>query len=257
MKEARKLKMVERYLYGKMSVSEQAEFETLIEQDQTWYQFIERYKMVSEAIEYNLEKELIEEMTEQDMNLRLQQQTVAIRQLPLSVPQLVGMAAALMILLVALIWYGQSNYSNNALAEKYYQSPISSLSRLPTAGFAGNFADGISAFTNENWPEAIDNFAKIPASSSQYQEAQFYLGHAYYNIQDYPSALSVFETLEESDNIHEAAIEWMIILSKLKAGDRKKIILEQLDSILKNSNHPYFNNASQLKSNLESFWRLF
>ncbi|GJM35862.1 MAG: hypothetical protein DHS20C18_48630 [Saprospiraceae bacterium] len=151
--------------------------------------------------------------------------------------------------LVVAFFYGKSNYSNTALAQKYFLMPAD-------PSVAGNqdattFASGIEAFfNNQNYEQAASLFSSIADSSDYAIQAQYFTAHADFLNHNYEKALTEFTQLSgQKDNYppdQQQRIEWNTMISRLAKGEEISSLPSQW------SESP---QGQALNRDLRSVWR--
>lgn len=144
--------------------------------------------------------------------------------------------AASFLLLVAVggNWYSGNNYSNAALAGKYYKV-------APTANTLGGAAE------RETYLEQFDE------------------AHQQLNTGDYPAAAGGFEALasqippenfsDQDLKYYQDNIDWNLIIARLGAGSTIGDFDMRLKRITQDTEHTYYKQAVALEEDLNSFWR--
>lgn len=154
----------------------------------------------------------------------------------------------------------QKNYM--ALAQSSYQLP-DNLTDVSLRG--GNQATGKSLldqsfhfFDNKNWDDAITELSKIDASKNpdEFDVAQEYLAHAYFNAGDYLKAADYFQNFSQNDFIIDKdQMEWYLLLCYITQYDETSIRSKTdvlFKKILDTSNqHKFIRQAKALKAEIE------
>ena len=255
MNETEKLKKFEKYLSGKLKKQEQIHFQEKLDSDPDWQGFAERYQVMKDAVEYNLEKELRKDMLQWSEDEIPAPVITKYRNTTQWVYQMAAVAASIVILIMGGFWYHQRNFSDQALTAKYYQVPLSPISRTTTPNQATNYQQGMDAFSKQNWQSAINYFSEVSPSATNYDEAQFFKGHAHFQIGEFATSLSCFQTVHAGNSVRQEAIDWLIILCHLNT-DNKDLITERLQAIIENETHGYRDAAISLNKDLQSIWRI-
>ncbi len=270
---------IDAYLDEELSAEERTEFESALAQDVQLQEELNTHRLEREAVLLMLQQDFktkiktwrAEESQESTSTTQaeapkeakvvdLQKKTPAKR---VSLIRRLSIAASLLLLIGfgASIWNGQ-NYSNSALADNYYMLADTGGDKGGTASVEADFQTGLTAFVNEkNYTRAIAAFEKIPTNSPQYIEAQYYLGHAFYQSKNYNEAAKKFEMVLSNDSLpaflNRTKIEWNQILALLAAGQTDATFEQKLNKIATDGQAPFKQKAQELQTEMNSIWRNF
>ena len=103
------------------------------------------------------------------------------------------------------------------------------------------------AFADGDYPQTLALLAQT--DSAQAQSAAFLAAHALFRLKRFDEAEARFaELMDRNSRQYKFQSEWGLLMCRL-AGlpDEKKAFHDQLDAILKQKDHPYFNQAEALK----------
>ena len=174
-------------------------------------------------------------------------------------------ASFLLIVSTATLWYANSNYSNKAIGDTYFQEVAE-----PTFGGNGYMGPDSSgsintqkiitevqnALNESDFQKAIDLLDQVPPQNPLFPQAVLNSGYHSLKIGDYRKAISDFERyldLKEVENKDRA--EWFLLLAMVHSKVDDELILNKLDSIRNNKEHFFQNNVEQLAKDFNSFWR--
>lgn len=89
-------------------------------------------------------------------------------------------------------------------------------------------------------------------------KARYFLGHSYYQDGQYEEAARIFRLLAFTRDFRfEEDAEWFTVISLLAGKADRSRILGALQPILAKENHPYYQEALQLRGKIRGFaWRL-
>lgn len=170
--------------------------------------------------------------------------------------RLLSLAASVLVLVVAGFWYAQSNFSNEALSTNNYL-----VADIPGTMGGNNTADatfqeGLNAFwVQKDLATAKSIFEKIPSTNLDFISAQYFLGHIAFQEQDYPKAIQQYQQVLSANQlpnfINSDKLTWNLLLARLGAGEN---INTELTTILRNENSPLYEQARQLKAQMNGFW---
>ena len=255
MTDAERIEIYERYLSDEVSLEEKAAFEITIQEDRNWQTWIARYRMMSQAIEYQAEKDLHQEMRGWQSKQVISEPIL--KTFPLTKRfwyRGFSIAASLMILLLSGFWYLHRHYSDSALVDAYYQLPLNPGIRSTDATSKDDFALGMIALYRDDWKEAIRRFSAITETHTEYQLSRYYLGHANFNDRQYAKALDFFAGLDGVNLPQSPTVDWMIALTHVRLNE-DQLAMDQLDKIISMEDHPYQAKAFRFLTDLHNFWR--
>ncbi|HFA52073.1 MAG TPA: hypothetical protein ENJ95_23905 [Bacteroidetes bacterium] len=159
-------------------------------------------------------------------------------------------AAVLLLAGAGLLWYANSQYKNELLADAYYIEPNLSPAR---GNGNGNLADQAAyAFESGNIEEAIRLAASADPGSSYFQDAQHILGHAYLKNGQFDLAVKAFEKVTNPEWADDS--DWHRALALLAAGrtdEAEKLLVD----ISNKNEEGYGKRADKLLDKLKSGWR--
>jgi hypothetical protein len=143
-------------------------------------------------------------------------------------------AGFLLLLAVGGNWYSQSNYSNTALAGKYYKV-------TPTGNTLG--ADTEREAYLEKFDQAHQDLKadKHAAAASVFEQLA---------TQAPPASFS-----DEDLKYYQDNIDWNLIIARLGAGSTTGDFDLRLNRITQDPDHTYYKQAVALQEDLGSFWR--
>ena len=250
---------VEAYLSKSMTPEEQGTFEGQMKVDKKLKRTVLNHVLANEAIGLPIEDRIARKLK----NLETNRKKIAIPPTPqIAWKRWISVAASLLFFIFAgtLFWSNQT-FSTQALANDFYET--STLPSIRSEGATNQqWNQGILAFSKNEYDKAITNLLEIPTTDLNYLEAQYILGHAYWQKGNYAKADSYFSSLLAQSNIptsiDKQELEWNRLLSVLnnKGADSSEF-KATLSTIKSNSNHPYYQQAQELSQKLNSFWRNF
>lgn len=168
-----------------------------------------------------------------------------------------AVAAGFLMLIAALAFlYGRQQYSDQNLFAQQYESP--NWSPIRGADIATEKYDqAVAAIQGGNRAKAMELLEGISSAEGVYANAQYTLGHLQLEGQQAGDAIQTFETLQDlKDKRYQENVEWFLALAHLQAGN-ETLTYRHLGVILQNQQHPYYTDALNLQSRLQSFWRRF
>ncbi len=231
---------IEQYLSNEMSDADKARFEKRIAQDQALHNEVHAYRQLLGGFGAVKQQEFHKQVQGWEQEL----------QTPKTPPRRLWLrwAAAAAILLLPLFWWLlQSQPNPPQLALQAYHSPILPINRLPKPQ-QSDFQKGIQALQQEKQKEAIHLLKSIPDYDPNYVIAQYYLGHAYFQQQQYRQAVDIFANVVDwKDDRFSKQAEWFKVLARI--ADEQDFKAE-LNKLLTDKLHPYQPQAAVLAEKL-------
>lgn len=245
------IERIENYLAGELPAGERAAFEQELQSNDELRQALELYRIGEQAIELevenNLRRELQKWAAEDAAGQVVERQTGA---------RIVSMrtnwvrwaaAAAVFAGAIFFVWFWVNRQpSDEALfAQNYELAPPPAF--RSAVGDEHPLAQGFEAYENENYQAAADFFQTISAENERFAEAQFYLGHAAVQLENYDLAISSFDrSAKAGDEKYREKAEWNLLLAYLaahRAGEEFEALLRKLAG---DENHSFHAQAQTL-----------
>ena len=154
--------------------------------------------------------------------------------------------AASVILLIGITYFIARSFGMPHLAKKYYAAPLAQIQRSDASPEDSLYQNGMKAFTNKEWSDAINYFSLIEKSYPHYARSFYYLAHAYIGKKKYDKALAIFEDPIFKQGQFEQQAEWNKILIKMFLDYPKDEIISDLNQIANNQDHLYRDKAKEL-----------
>jgi hypothetical protein len=139
-----------------------------------------------------------------------------------------------------------------ALATRYLPDPTFSKLRRTTVDTAASpYRQAQRAFEAGDYRRTIGLLAQT--DSTQQQSAAFLSAHALFRLQRFAEAEAQFARLVEGNSRqYRFASEWAVLMCRLADfANHHKEARQQLDSILNNPEHPYYEQAKQLRQKMK------
>lgn len=273
-KESTNLDLITKYLDGEIPEEALQAFNKAMEQEDfleeaTFYQDMvtavrsegakEQDKLLEEVDLSNINQDIRAKLVAQNKRLT-QHKTGATGAAKVSrlvpIRRLLSLAASVLVLVVAGFWYAKSNFSTTALSTNNYLA-----ADIPGTMGGNNttnvtFQEGLNAFwVQKDLATAKTIFEKIPSTNLEFVEAQYFLGHIAFKEQDYPKAIQQYQQVLSANQlpnfINRDKLTWNLLLARLGTGEN---IDTELTTILENENSPLYEQAKQLKAQMNSFW---
>ncbi len=138
-----------------------------------------------------------------------------------------------------------------AEARLHFQEPVlSDIRRANTDSVAGLFRQAQAAYAAADYRRTLDLLAQT--DSTRMQSATFLEAHALFHLNRFAEAEARFETLvAQNSRQFRYPAEWGLLICRLASfPEREQVFQQQLDALLDNPQHPYFEQAKNLKSAL-------
>lgn len=241
---------IESYLEGTTSSTEKLQFEKDLQEDPDLQQEYQAYLATRVAID----------------DLALDQVRSTVAQIAQQAPEaktfrlsrkVMAMAASFLILVMLMaLLYGRQQYSDQQLFVQQYEAPNWSPIRGSSTA-ATTYDQAIANMQSGNMQNAMDQLASIMPEEDVYVTAQYALAHLQLQTGKGETAIETFSKIAaRNDKRYQETTEWFLTLSYLKTELPAKA-KQQLELILQNQQHPYYQDALVLQKQLASFWRRF
>ncbi len=256
---------IEAYLSGEMNETEATAFDKEIANNEELAAAVDRHLLAHDAIEVMIEDNLRAEMKDWSA-AENKNKTAKIHQIGQKkgssgkVRRLFYSLAAAASVAIVVGFFGLQfsniNYSDDALSAGAYNFDLSATRSTNTD--QNPLATGLTAYENADYAAAIQFFQNIPVANPQYNEAQFYLGHSLYQNKTYDQAINAFQKVINTNDLrYKEAAEWYQVVNYLAAKKQGNEFTTLLNQLVTDEGHPYHNNAVELDTKLNSFWRKF
>ncbi len=268
-----KFEKIEAFIKGKMPPDEMQSFQKKMEADQELAFEVELQRLEWEAMHQLREKDLrnkFKEWNKESAHVKIDSKTDAKNiQLPKTtkirylLPRIAAAAVVLLIFGFGGLYLKSSQYSHLALLEKSYTPPVINSGIKGADPQTDNLTKGIIALDINEYSKAIDILKQIPVNNTNYEKAQFLIGHAHFlkakdnsDSLELDLAIKQFKLVADSGQTHDIVnqAEWYLLMAQLKAEQVDKDFIENLKRIASDKNHNYDSNAKQLLQRMESFW---
>lgn len=245
---------IEAYFEGTMNETESLAFEKELDNDTTLASIMDRHQMANDALEVLIEDNLRSELKamagdEKIKPIATRQKGIRRYLAPLAI-------AASVVLLVGFFSVIQMNaHSNESILNRHYTAYEMPMVR--SGGSTQPLTEGVKAYQAKDYEAAINYFGNIPIEAPLYTKAQFYLGQAFYQNQQYEQALMPFGEIANSDDLElNEKADWYALLAGLAAKQENTTDFKnRLNRIATDKDHSFQNQAQTIQQDLESFWR--
>jgi len=230
---------VEAYFRDEMTEEEIRQFRKDLADNDELHQLFEDYHLAMETIDAQVEDELKTQFKAWQ-SMQGDKNTRSRRIFPL-----VWKIAASLTLIATVAYFifnaKQGLLDHRELALSYYDLPESPGAELGKG--AASWTAGLEAYQNNNFEKAVDNWTKMHELS---QEQEYFLAHAYFNLNQFTDAVSLFKVISEGNGNYSFAADWFLALAYL-ADNQDKAFLDQINKIKQTPNHPYMKDAELLQ----------
>jgi hypothetical protein len=141
--------------------------------------------------------------------------------------------------------------SYRKLAGLFFEEPaLSNFRQVPTDSILSIFSQAQQAYTAGNYQQTLDLLAQT--DSTRRQSATFLRANALFHLGRFAAAEAQFATLvDQNSRQYRYPAEWGMLLCRLaNTPNREQAFRQQLDAILQQPEHPYFEQAKKLKKEI-------
>ena len=261
---------IDAYLDKELSSKEIASFEADLQVDKDLAAAFKVHKAEREAVLLMLKQDYKSQIKEWRSNASDEEEVepAKVVAMPKKEParvrplrRILSIAASILVLFTAgSIFWGSTNYSNNALGEKWYMNADTGGDKGSAASIDASYNEGVNAYFNDkNHQKAITEFSKVNPQSASYIDAQYYLAHANYANENYLMAIKHYNTVLQAAElpayINKDKIRWNRLMAMLENNQLDDNFYKELDTIAQGGQVPFNQKAADLKKQLGSFWR--
>lgn len=159
--------------------------------------------------------------------------------------------AASIVLLMGLGWVGFETFTGqnlDAMYEENYQSYPNTVFTI-TRGDADTSAErnAFVAYESGDFQTAIDHFESLKTNENL-GYVDFYLAQSYLSLENYDTAINLFNKVIETDTVFVQEANWYLALTYLKKDD-KAAAIERLNTLVKKYDYNK-NRANELLEKL-------
>ncbi|MCB0654074.1 MAG: hypothetical protein KDC85_22535 [Saprospiraceae bacterium] len=243
-------KKIEAYLKGELSPGEVSSFETEIAGNEDLAEEVSLHSFENEILNLGVEDDLRNRIKsiQQTANLSSHASSRVISMKKWLIP----LSIAASLLLVIGFFYQNYMVSNEKLVASYYNYSISDL--RGDQALNSVFTDGMKLIEEEKFNEAIQSLEKLTRNENFTIQANYLIGHCYFNLENYGQASNYFQSVfnqNEKAGYYFLDAKWNWLLSELAQGKQGKSFDSALDELIEKD----YVGAVQLKKDLDSIWR--
>ena len=158
--------------------------------------------------------------------------------------------AAIVIILIGITYLMVRPKDNEDLTKESYTAPLAQIQRSKVAPQDSLYSQGMRAYGQKDWGEAISIFSAIPTSHPYYIRSLYYTAHAFAGKRDYEKALDIFNDLVLMSGQYAEASEWNKVWMKILLKYPQEEIMADLKQIESKPGHSYQGKAQALAKQL-------
>ena len=219
---------IERYLEGDMDKDEKEIFEKSLSGDNTLAKRVRVQKETHDMVELYT-RDTIKHRIKSIHDKAKKQPKTGFTQF--SAISIAASITAVLLVATAILYGLAINYDTQKLADNAFE-PYPNRFRTMGEKEQGAFYQGLTAYDQQDYPEAITQFSKVVTGNEKYLDAQFYLGVAFLGSKRYTDALPPLLLVVEENSLYESSAKWYLSLVYLhleKEEDAKRILREIVD----------------------------
>jgi hypothetical protein len=158
--------------------------------------------------------------------------------------------AAIVVILIGITYFIARPKSIGSLKKEYYSAPLAQIQMSKISPQDSLYLQGMRAYGQEDWSEAISIFSGIPTSHPYYIRSLYYTAHALAGKREYEKALVVFSDPVLMSSQYAEASEWNKVWMKILLKYPQEEILADLKVIEIKQGHSYQAKAQALAKQL-------
>ena len=244
---------IEDYINGTLSEDKKSLFEQKMRTDKSFSREVADYRSILSGFGVLKDEHKIKQFIGEWESEAKIQPTAKVR--TLRPYRTISIAASLLLIIGAFYFIGISPHSDWAIYANMYNDKNTSTAIKSTVVSEHPLQKGYDDYTQRNYSAAAAFFSSIPPTDTDYNTGLYYLSHSYMQNKDWANAINAINSLDSKNDIrYEEEIEWLKVLCYLRLKDNNNLS-SSLKAILNNSDHAYYNNATQLNQQLDSFFR--
>ena len=257
---------IEAYVGGTLNDSATQAFEARMEEDADLENTVEAYGVGEDAVEMLIENNLRAELKQ------LQSESSAAKVVPMAPKErklrvatkqpakrrnlFSSLAAAASVALLLGFFTFQNFPSTDALLVEHSTFVMPEANRSGDETVVHPLTIGMEAQKKGDYTTAIDFYKNIPADNTRYSEAQFFLGHTYYEKGAYSEAIDQFGKVAAAGDIrYKEQAEFYQLLSYVANGQEDADFDKLMNKIIADEGHDAHEKAKDLNSGLNNWLR--
>jgi hypothetical protein len=240
--EEQQLKQVEAYFKRKMTFEENEKFEEDIRKNSELKRIVDEYQLTMDVIDQQEEIILKEKFIQWK---KAEKKTITPRLVFYS--SIAATIAVLFGIFAIKSLSGPNTYKE--LAYTSYQLPDSPSASMGDSQIHRNA--GIMAFKTNSFQEAVEEWSQMEVTDS---EIDYYLAHSYFNLELFSKASVLFNEIAKGTSTFNYPSDWYLLLCYLSEGNMVEFN-QQMEKIITDKQHPYYDDAVSLKEKLKKIKR--
>lgn len=243
---------IEAYLAGELPDAARAELEARLQREPALAESLDRHRAAHQLLGYSSTRQLKKKLQQWENGAEDSARPGKVS--PLYRYRWV-LAAGLALLLLAAAWgWVKSQYSDAALLA-HYGTAYPALALRGESTTDDPFVLGAQAYNQAQYTLAAEALAQVPSRDPRFVEAQFYLGQAYFQQQQYADALAAWQEVSRAEDPRFGqATEWYTLLAEIGAG-LDEAAQFRLQRLQEDPDHPYAELARKLAADRAHFLR--
>jgi hypothetical protein len=235
---------IDQYHAGELPKDDRQNFERELGTNEELRQADELYRLSLSALDYGVEESLRKDLKKWEQEGNRTASSGRIISLRRTLYILSAAAAVLLMVFFARPFLLPAP-SNNELFASYYKAPDALSMRGDS--FQNALTSAKKALVEESYPDAVEDFSRIPSGDPLYVEAQYYLGHALVGLKNYQAAKIAFDIAANSDESKfNQKGQWFAVLACLKTEQWDAEGEARLKAIAQDENHSFLEDARKL-----------
>jgi len=158
--------------------------------------------------------------------------------------------AAIVVILIGITYFIARPNPAGRLMKEYYTPPLAQIQGSKVSPQDSVYAQGMRAYSEQNWSEAISLFSRIPTSHPYYIRSLYYTAHALAGKHEYEKALLAFSDPLLMSGKYAEASEWNKVWMKILLKYPQEEIMADLKVIENKPGHSYQTQAQALAKQL-------
>lgn len=236
--EEQQLNRIEAYFKRQMNFEENEKFEEDIRKNSELKRIVDEYQLTIDVIDQQEEIKLKEKF---DLWRQSEKKTITPRFIFYS--SIAATIAVLFGIFAIKSLSGPDTYQELAYAS--YQLPESPSASMGDSQIHRNA--GIMAFKIKSFQEAVNEWSQMEITDA---EIDYYLAHSYFNLELFDKASVLFSEIAKGTSTFNYPSDWYLLLCYLSKANMFEFN-QQMDKIINDKQHPYFDDAVNLNEKLK------
>lgn len=254
-----------KYLNGQLTDTEKKAFEKEMATDWEFAAEVDFYRDINTVTNHISEKKLKDKISgvvgelEGEGFFNENKNENATRQLKIT-RLVLAIAASLLILAIAGFWYANNNYSDKALASKYFNAETTISTVRSETGTVNKYEEGLLLLEKKEYDKAIAFFKRLLTGNDLTDENKFepayYLALVYYQKDEFAKAANTSLPIATSSSRWQPKGRWLHLNALLSLGQTDEGFYNFLEAAREDDSDPFYQKqAVGLGDEMDSFWR--